>query len=46
MNLPFRFDGGRRSGAAALLITVGALAAWLPAWRVSRADPWHVLREQ
>ena len=32
-------------GAAVVLSTVGALAGWLPAWRVSRIDPAEVLRE-
>jgi predicted permease len=31
--------------AAATLLTVGALAAWLPAWRASRIDPASVLRD-
>jgi predicted permease len=31
--------------AAATLLTVGALAAWLPAWRASRIDPARVLRD-
>jgi putative ABC transport system permease protein len=32
-------------GAAGVLAAVGALAAWLPAWRASRVDPAAVLRE-
>jgi ABC-type antimicrobial peptide transport system permease subunit len=31
--------------AAITLAAVGALAAWLPAWRASRIDPAAVLRE-
>jgi putative ABC transport system permease protein len=33
------------AGSAAVLITVGALAGWLPARRASRIDPAEVLRE-
>ena len=33
-------------GAALVLVTVGALAAWLPAWRASRIDPALVLRNE
>jgi putative ABC transport system permease protein len=33
------------AGAAVVLGTVGALAAWLPAYRASRIDPAAVLRE-
>jgi ABC-type antimicrobial peptide transport system permease subunit len=32
-------------GAAIVLVAVGALAAWLPAYRASRIDPAEVLRE-
>jgi ABC-type antimicrobial peptide transport system permease subunit len=32
-------------GAAVILAAVGALAAWLPAWRASRLDPAEVLRD-
>jgi putative ABC transport system permease protein len=33
------------SGAAAVLVGVGALAAWMPARRAGRLDPIIVLRE-
>ena len=33
------------AGAAAVLVTVGALAAWIPARRAARLDPATVLRE-
>jgi ABC-type lipoprotein release transport system permease subunit len=29
-----------------VLMAVGLLAAWAPAWRASRVDPAIVLREQ
>jgi putative ABC transport system permease protein len=32
-------------GAAAVLVAVGLLAAWLPAYRAARLDPVTVLRE-
>ena len=32
-------------GAAAVLVAVGVLAAWLPAHRAARLDPVRVLRE-
>ncbi len=32
-------------GASALLVTIGGLAGWLPAWRASRIDPAETLRE-
>jgi ABC-type antimicrobial peptide transport system permease subunit len=32
-------------GAAAVLVAVGVLAAWLPAHRAARLDPVTVLRE-
>jgi putative ABC transport system permease protein len=31
--------------AAVLLLTIGALAGWAPAWRAARLDPARVLRE-
>jgi ABC-type lipoprotein release transport system permease subunit len=33
------------AGAAAVLVAVGALAAWMPASRAARLDPLTVLRE-
>jgi ABC-type antimicrobial peptide transport system permease subunit len=33
------------AGAAAVLVAVGVLAAWLPARRAARLDPAAVLRE-
>ena len=33
------------AGAAAVLVAVGVLAAWLPAHRAARLDPVTVLRE-
>jgi ABC-type antimicrobial peptide transport system permease subunit len=33
------------AGAAAVLVAVGGLAAWLPARRAARLDPATVLRE-
>jgi ABC-type antimicrobial peptide transport system permease subunit len=33
------------AGAAAVLVAVGVLAAWLPARRAARLDPATVLRE-
>ena len=33
------------AGAAAVLVAVGALAAWIPARRAARLDPVRVLRE-
>jgi putative ABC transport system permease protein len=33
------------AGAAAVLVAVGALAAWMPARRAARLDPATVLRE-
>jgi ABC-type antimicrobial peptide transport system permease subunit len=38
-------DSATFLGAALALIAIGALAAWLPAWRASRIDPAVVLRE-
>ena len=32
--------------AIAALLAIGAIAAWLPAWRASRVDPVTALREQ
>jgi putative ABC transport system permease protein len=32
-------------GASVVLATVAALAAWVPAWRASRIDPAHLLRD-
>ena len=34
------------SGVIAVVLAVAALAAIVPAWRASRTDPMHVLREQ
>jgi ABC-type lipoprotein release transport system permease subunit len=33
------------TGAAAMLVVVGVLAAWMPARRAARLDPATVLRE-
>jgi ABC-type lipoprotein release transport system permease subunit len=33
------------AGTAAVLVAVGALAAWVPARRAARLDPASVLRE-
>jgi predicted permease len=33
-------------GATAILVAVGAVAGWLPAWRASRIDPAEVLRAE
>jgi ABC-type antimicrobial peptide transport system permease subunit len=33
------------AGAAAVLVAVGVLAAWMPARRAARLDPATVLRE-
>ena len=38
-------DPGTFAGAAAVLVAVGVLAAWLPARRAARLDPATVLRE-
>jgi putative ABC transport system permease protein len=32
-------------GATLVLTAIAAAAAWLPAWRASRIDPAHVLRD-
>ena len=32
-------------GAATILVVVGALASWLPAWRASRIDPVAAVRQ-
>jgi ABC-type antimicrobial peptide transport system permease subunit len=34
------------SAAAAVLITIGAVAASVPAWRASRVDPVVALRQE
>jgi ABC-type antimicrobial peptide transport system permease subunit len=39
-------DAAALGGAVAALIAVGAIAAFIPAWRASRTDPAVVLREQ
>jgi predicted permease len=39
-------DAAALGGAVAALIAVGAVAAFVPAWRASRTDPAVVLREQ
>jgi ABC-type antimicrobial peptide transport system permease subunit len=38
-------DPATFGGAAAVLLAVGVLAAWLPAHRAARLDPVTVLRE-
>jgi putative ABC transport system permease protein len=38
-------DPATLGGAVVVLVAVGALAAWLPAWRAARIDPSEVLRE-
>ncbi len=38
-------DTSTFAAAAGVLVAVSAAAAWLPAWRASRIDPAHVLRE-
>jgi predicted permease len=38
-------DPGTLLAGTLVLSLVGAAAAWLPAWRASRVDPWAVLRE-
>jgi len=38
-------DTGTLVGAAFALTVVGAIAGWLPAYRASRIDPTHVLRD-
>jgi putative ABC transport system permease protein len=37
-------DAATIAGAAFTLIAVGIIAGWLPAYRASRLDPGHVLR--
>jgi ABC-type antimicrobial peptide transport system permease subunit len=32
------------AGAVVVLMGCSALAAWLPAWRAARVDPWRALR--
>jgi len=38
-------NGRTFAGAAAVLVAVGVLAAWMPARRAARLDPAMVLRE-
>jgi ABC-type antimicrobial peptide transport system permease subunit len=39
-------DGTSLLVATGALIAAGMVAAFIPAWRASRVDPAHVLREQ
>jgi putative ABC transport system permease protein len=38
-------DPATLAAAILLLLAIGGLAGWLPAWRASRIDPTRVLRE-